>query len=399
MAHRSSSTMVCAKEHSLCLSNDGNVFSFGNSSFRAHGHDEALILEPKMIPSFKNIKYIDTAVLRSVCLDTEGNVFTFGINYKGQLGIGIDEEKLKYTHIPQKVNLPPCKQISCNSHSTLCLTEDGILYSFGYNEEGQLGLGNNEENYNSPQLISSLKDVEFIECGGNHTFCKTLNNEIYCWGKNESGQLGLENNDNQNTPILCSSLSNEDIIDIKCGANHTLVLTSNGDVLSSGSNQYGQLGRTTDAGAFFYKIEILSGIKRIECKDHHSMCIDSNNDLYVFGNNEYGQLGLGDRIHRYQPIKHPSLSNIIDISKGTFCTFVKTSNNEIFYFGKDNINLSMPKKQKQGLIQYVGNKIGTRNKLEDKYQLTPIRVFENNEDIWCYNTNRKSKAKSARNIN
>ena len=55
------------------------------------------------------------------------------------------------------------------------------VYSFGRNYYGQLGIGNNESYY-SPQLISSLKDVEFIECGGDHTFCKTLNNEIFCWG-------------------------------------------------------------------------------------------------------------------------------------------------------------------------------------------------------------------------
>ena len=103
-------------------------------------------------------------------------------NEYGQLGIG--DKDLSHTSIPQKVNLPPCKQISCGNNFTMCLSENGEVYSFGNNDYGQLGLGNNAENYNSPQLISSLKDVEFIECGGNHTFCKTLNNEIFCWGNN-----------------------------------------------------------------------------------------------------------------------------------------------------------------------------------------------------------------------
>merc|ERR1711991_272204 len=85
---------------------------------------------------------------------------------------------------------------------TVCLSENGEVYSFGYNNNGQLGLGNNEESYNSPQLISSLKDIEFIECGGGHAFCKNLNNELYCWGESGYGQLGLENRNNQNTPIL-----------------------------------------------------------------------------------------------------------------------------------------------------------------------------------------------------
>ena len=90
---------------------------------------------------------------------------------------------------------------------------------------GELVFGNNEDNYNSPLSISSLKEVEFIECGGNHTLCKTLNNEIFCWGNNSFSQLGLENTDKQITPILYSSLSNEDVVDIKCVIYHTLALT------------------------------------------------------------------------------------------------------------------------------------------------------------------------------
>merc|ERR1739841_51650 len=98
-------------------------------------------------------------------------------------------------------------------------------------------------------------------------------------------------------------------------------------------------------------------------------------DLYLFGGNVYGQLGLGDTNNRHKPIKHPSLSNIIDISKGGFQTFTKTSNNEIYAFGQNNYS-----------------QLGI--KTEDKNQLTPIRVFEDNEDIWISNIN-KSKAKSA----
>ena len=138
----------------------------------------------------------------------------FGCNKFGKLGV--DKETLPFTHIPQKVNLPPCKQILCGDHSTTCLTDNGFVYSFGLNSTGQLGLGNNEE-CDSPQKIELLKDVEFIECGNNFTFCKTINNEIYSWGANYYGQLGLGNRDKQNTPILCSALSNENIIDIKCG--------------------------------------------------------------------------------------------------------------------------------------------------------------------------------------
>ena len=71
--------------------------------------------------------------------------------------------------------------------------------------------------------------------------------------------------------ILCSPLSNEDMIDIKCGSIHAVVLTSNGDVLSCWLNKYRQLGRETndDHPLSFKKIEEISEIIRIECGGIH----------------------------------------------------------------------------------------------------------------------------------
>ena len=371
---RNTPTIVCGNNLSLIVSNS-TVSSVGYSDLGAHGHEDEQIFPPKMIPTLKNIMSIFTGCAHSACVDDEGNLFSFGSNEFGQLGIGVDEDTLEFTHTPQKVNLPPCSQVSCGDYFTTCLTSQGDIYSFGYNSVGQLGLGNNE-NYNSPQKIESLKDVEFIECGAFYTFCKTLNNEIFCWGDNEKGQLGLGNYDNHSSPIQ-NTLLKEDSIDIRCGYSFTLILTMNQDVYSCGSNAYGQLGRKDEDSPNFQKIPELSKISRIECGAHYSMCIDSNDNFYSFGDNSFGQLGLGDATSRFNPVKHPSLANIIDVSKGGYHTFVKTSNNEIYAFGCN--------------YEFV---LGTKIKAEKV--LFPIRVFEGNEDIWS--SKIKSKAKSARSI-
>ena len=106
-------------------------------------------------------------------------------------------------------------------------------------------------------------------------------------------------------------------------------------------------------------------------------------DVYLFGDNDFGQLGFGDTHNRRNIIKHPSLSNIIDISKGGNHTFVKTSNNEIYAFG-DN--------------QYSQLGIESKNVESnmDGKQLTPIQVFQGNENNWCSNITTKPRAKSAR---
>ena len=380
MALRFQSTVVASLNYSICISDENTLFSFGYAEQGEHGHEDTLVFPPRIIPNLNNIKSVVCGE-HTVCLDYDGNVFTFGFNFLGQLGIGVDFKTLEYTHIPQKVNLPPCKQISCGDHFTMCLTDNGLLYSFGDTRNGKLGIESNDgQCYNTPQNIASLTDVEFVECGAVHTFCKTINNEIYSWGANYSYQLGFEITDIQNiqTPMLCSSLLNEDVIDIKCGEFHTLVLTSNGDVLSCGDNRYGQLGREIgdELSSLLKKVGDLSNITRIGCGSNHSMCIDMDDNLFVFGFNPTGQLGLGDDDDRDKPIKHPSLSNIIDISKGGLHTFVKTSNNEIYAFGNnENTQLGI--------------------ETEDDYQLTPIRALQDKENIW-YSNSGKSKVKSAR---
>ena len=263
----------------------------------------------------------------------------------------------------------------------MCVSVDGYLYSFGHNYFGQLGFGNTTTSY-FPKRVESLENIDFIECGYKNSICKTLNNQIYCWGDNTYGQLGVGDildSFIQNTPLVSTNWPN-DIVDMKCGAYHTLVLTFNGDVYSCGINENGELGRETEDDLSFNlgKIDFESTITRLECGEYYSKCIDINHNLFVFGDNEYGQLGLGDTNNRNKPIKHPSLSNIIDISSGGNNSFVKTSNNEIYAFGYNEYS-----------------QLGI--KTEDENQLTPIRVFEDNEDIWFSNIN-KSKAKSARSI-
>ena len=92
------------------------------------------------------------------------------------------------------------------------------------------------------------------------------------------------------------------------------------------------------------------------------MFIDANNTLYIFGSNTFGQLGSGDTDNRFKPIKHPSLANVIDISTGGFHSFVKTGDNEIYAFGRNDYS-----------------QLGIEANAGDYFQLIPTRVFEADE--------------------
>ena len=385
MPQRVLSTILCTDFSNVALtlsiSESGDVYSLGNHNEGGHGYPEHWVFPHKVIPSLKQIVSMDIGDGHSIFLDIQGFVFTLGSNNYGQLGTGKDYKALKSTHEPQKVELPQIKQISCGGNFTMCVTTTGLVYTFGRNNNGSFGLGDIDISYSSsPLQIDVLKDIDFLTCSHYHTVAKTIYNEIFVWGSDSCGNLGIGSTEYfESKPVKCVDWP-DNTIDIKCGVSHVLVLTSSQDVYSCGSNEYYELGRIVDDdhAISLQKIDNLSNVVRIECGKYHSLCIDVESRLFVFGDNFKGQLGLDENVAKVQlPVEHPTLSNVIDISSGGDHTFIKTSNNEIYSCGNN-------------LFSQIG--IQTQ---DDANQFVPIQVFKGNEDIWCSNIT-KTKAKSAR---
>ena len=84
-------------------------------------------------------------------------------------------------------------QVSAGMYHSCALTASGQLYTWGNNSKGQLGLGRNSDMVFSPSLVESLTGVPVagVTCGGNHTLVVTRSGAVYAWGSNNHGQLGL----------------------------------------------------------------------------------------------------------------------------------------------------------------------------------------------------------------
>jgi alpha-tubulin suppressor-like RCC1 family protein len=225
-------------------------------------------------------------------------------------------------------------KIKCGRNHTVMLF-DNQVYVWGDNLYGQLGLGKIAV-ANSPQKLD-LPKVKKINCGMYHTMALTHSGEIYAWGANARGQLGIGHISFIYSP---HKLDLTDVKKINCGMYHTVALTHSGEIYVWGSNDYGQLGLGHERNMHSPQKLDFSNVKKIICKGNRTMVITYSNEVsgrtevYVWGCNDWYQLGLEHKINMNSPQKL-NLPNIKKIICGYTHTIAIAFSNEIYGWGSN----------------------------------------------------------------
>ncbi len=197
----------------------------------------------------------------SAATTNPGELYAFGYNYFGQLGSATNNGTNNPNPIPALVTLPgasgPVTQLAAGDEHSLALTSSGQLYAFGYNHYGELGSATNNGTGNpnpTPALVSlpgASGPVTQIAAGGDHSLALTSSGQLYAFGYNYYGELGSATNSgtaNPNptpAPVTLPGASGP-VTQIAAGVYHSLALTSSGQLYAFGDNSYGQLGSATN---------------------------------------------------------------------------------------------------------------------------------------------------------
>ncbi|MDR0664864.1 MAG: hypothetical protein LBF86_05010, partial [Helicobacteraceae bacterium] len=135
------------------------------------------------------------------------------------------------------------KAIAAGDLRSLALSKDGKVYATGFNNKGQLGLGDKTDRKVFTEVANlSDKNIIALSVGAHHSLALSKDGKIYATGDNKYGQLGLGDNDNRDTFTEVANLSDKNIIALSVGARHSLALSKDGKVYVAGSNRFGQLG-------------------------------------------------------------------------------------------------------------------------------------------------------------
>ena len=230
----------------------------------------------------------------TITLSNDGTLYAFGNNVNGQLGLGHNIDVSLPTPIP---NLPQINVISCGRYFAICVDHEGFIWSFGENKRGQLGTGNTTF-FNVPQKILEIPPVLSVSCGYDHTLIITTDSNLWSCGDNTLGQLCLGSKEMQ-SKFQKTSFSN--ISKISTGYFHSLFQNNKGEIFSCGSNCKGQCGlghfnSPQITPSLIHNVPL--NIVQFVSGHHQNLFLGSEGNVYSFGYNLDGNLGLGFNTHK-----------------------------------------------------------------------------------------------------
>ncbi|XP_034504633.1 X-linked retinitis pigmentosa GTPase regulator isoform X9 [Ailuropoda melanoleuca] len=291
--------LSCGDEHTAIVTGNNKLYMFGSNNWGQLGlGSKSTVNKPTCVKALKPEKVKFAACGRNHTLvSTEGGkVYASGGNNEGQLGLGDTDERNSFHLISFFTSQRKIKQLSAGSNTSAALTEDGELFMWGDNSEGQIGL-KNITNVCVPQQVTVGKPISWISCGYYHSAFVTTEGELYTFGEPESGKLGLPKQllVNHRMPQSVPGIP-EKVVQVACGGGHTVVLTEKA-VYTFGLGQFGQLG----LGTFLFETPVPKVIEHIKdlkissifCGENHTALITDLGLMYTFGDGRHGKLGLG----------------------------------------------------------------------------------------------------------
>jgi len=248
-------------------------------------------------------------------------LYSWGYNDDGQLGLG----DIVHRSSPVQVgSLNDWTQISAGGsvgissyfHS-LAVKADGTLWSWGYNGSGQLGL-DDITSRSSPVQVGSLTDWTQVSGGDSHSLAVKTDGTLWAWGNNGSGRLGDGTTVSKSSPVQIGSLTNW--AQVSAGYDHSLAVKTDGTLWAWGDNSSitsgsGELGDGTVTNRSSpVQIGVLTNWARVSAGFIFSLAVKTDGTLWAWGGNGSGQLGDGTRTHRSSPVQVGSLTDWSEIS-------------------------------------------------------------------------------------
>ena len=244
-------TQSCALHQNGTISCWGNNW-YGQLGDGTGGSEGDMSLVPVKVTGIDDATAISTNWSHSCALHQTGGISCWGNSSDGKLGNGQSGDLTDFSSVPVKVaSIDDAIAVSAGSEYSCALNNDGTISCWGTNYFGQLGDGT-EEPSSVPVAVEGISDATAISTGWDHSCALHQTGGISCWGNSSGGKLGNGQSgyltDLSSVPVKVVNI--DDAIAISAGWTHSCALRQNSTIYCWGTNESGQLGDGTYIGSF-----------------------------------------------------------------------------------------------------------------------------------------------------
>jgi len=279
-----------------------------------------------------------------IALKSDGTVWTWGFNNYGELGDGTTTNSatpLQVLGSGGTGHLSGVSAIMGGEVHNLALKSDGTVWAWGWDRNGALGNGVDDSNSDFPVPLQVPGVVNSIMVSGGYCFSVALlqDHTLVAWGVNSAGQLGDGTTTNRLSPVPVVGLSH--VVAVSAGWTHVVALKDDGTVWTWGSNTWtgaypgsGKLGDgTTLDHALPAQVPGLSGAVAVSGGDAHTAVLKADGTVWTFGSNAAGQCGDGTLTQRLSPVQVLGLSGITSLTARDFHNQAIQSDGTVWSWG------------------------------------------------------------------
>jgi alpha-tubulin suppressor-like RCC1 family protein len=269
-------------------------------------------LLPAQVPGLTGVKSIAGGAAHTIALKKDTTVWTWGNNVYGQLGTGGSSPSL----VPLQVKGPGgvgfltgVVAVAAGNYHSIALLNDGTVWAWGRNDDGELGLGDNFWR-STPVQVTTVSGVSGIVAGGTHTLALLGGGTVRAWGWNKFGQLGVGDNVSRAVPVSVTALSG--VAALGAGDETSIAILGTGPTASLvawGANNFGQLGSgsVSPYGSFPATVSLAGGaVLSASAGGLHTAILRDDGTVWSAGANQYGQLGIASFDPGGSPLPHPT---------------------------------------------------------------------------------------------
>ncbi len=295
--------VVAGGSHSCAVTLNDELYCFGRNQFNVLGLTGS---SDRLVPTLVTQPYIFESIssltLHQCGISTANKLYCWGANFAGQLGEG---SSVGSSSSP--IAISPTldfAQVSTGGAHTCALNTAGQAYCWGNNDYGQLGTGTIDQE-STPQVVMGGRTFTSISTGGSHTCAlESATQKVYCWGRNDAGQLGI-NNMSSNVLSPTEIDNNRLYSALSAGPEHTCVIEQGtGTTYCFGGNSDGQLGTDTQGSDSVAHIEVTGfSFEKVFSASIHTCALTTAGELYCWGANNNGQLGNGSTVASVTPVR------------------------------------------------------------------------------------------------